>query len=599
MTTLYIYNRESSRKVGLITRVFLAMAIILSVVSFSGVAYAQNLSVAPESITSFASNIKVNTDNSIDVLETIGYWSGPTAHHGIYRDIRTLSSENRKMDIENISVADESGNPYQYVTSSTGDSVRVKIGDPNTTFTGGKVYVIKYHATRAVAQLKDTDEIYWNITGNEWGFPIVEARASVTLPAGSAMSQSACYYGSQGSTSRCQDATFNLTNKTYDFEWVSGLAQGEGLTVAVGFPKGVVAPYAEGDGVPTFWEKYLPWIILISIPLLTFIFSFIYWYKKGRDPKGTGVIVAQYDVPDSLSPMEVGGIVKQKVDTTQISAEIIYLATKGYIKITETENKILGLFKSTDYQLTKLKEWDSLNGHDNILMGSIFRARTDIKISDLKTTFYVEVKSIISAALDGLVSKGYYKNLGRMKPKIGIWALIPIVFIVIFVKSLSGFIMGVASFVSADTVLPVACSLVLSFIIHTIFFRLSPAKTEKGVATKEYLLGLKEYLQIAEKDRLQFHNAPEKNPEVFEALLPYAMVLGVTDIWAKEFKDITMSQPSWYVGPTGSQFNSVIFAHNIASFSTFTNNAVAPSGGGSGGGGFSGGGGGGGGGGSW
>jgi uncharacterized membrane protein len=579
---------------------FLVTSVILISVGFFGVVRAQSLMMSPESITSFASDIKVNTDNSIDVTETIVYWSGPTAHHGIYRDIRTLSSENRKMDIENISVVDENGSPYQYTTSSEGSSVRIKIGDPDTTFTGGKVYVIKYHATRAVAQLKDVDEVYWNVTGNEWGFPIWYARASVALPAGSAMSQSACYYGPQGSTNRCQDATFNLTNKTYDFEWGSELGQGEGLTVAVGFPKGIVTPYVEGDGVPTFLEKYLPWIISILIPLITLIFSLWYWYKKGRDPKGTGVIVAQYDVPDNLSPMEVSGIVKENVDANQTSAEIVYLATRGYVKITEIERKVLGLFKSTDYEITKLKESEGLSGHDKNLMTALFESANPVTLSNLKTTFYQNFRGIQSATLDGLVSKGYYKNLGRMRPKIGIWALIPMVLIIIFLRFLRSITREVPSFISADTVWPIACSLVLSVIICIIVFRLSPAKTEKGVAIKEYLLGLKEYLQIAEKDRLQFHNAPEKKPEVFEALLPYAMILGVTDIWAKEFKDITMPQPSWYVGPAGSQFNSVIFVHSIASFSTFTNNTVAPSsGGGSGGGGFSGGGGGGGGGGSW
>jgi len=123
----------------------------------------------------------------------------------------------------------------------------------------------------------------------------------------------------------------------------------------------------------------------------------------------------------------------------------------------------------------------------------------------------------------------------------------------------------------------------------------------KGVETKEYLLGLKEYLQIAEKDRLLFQNAPDKKPETFEKLLPYAMVLGVANIWAKEFADIYTSPPNWYTSTNAAAFNAITFNSSLTHFAALTSAVAASSssGGGSGGGGFSGGGGGGGGGGGW
>ena len=126
------------------------------------------------------------------------------------------------------------------------------------------------------------------------------------------------------------------------------------------------------------------------------------------------------------------------------------------------------------------------------------------------------------------------------------------------------------------------------------------AKSKKGVLAKEYLLGLKEYLQIAEKDRLNFHNAPEKKPEIFEALLPYAMIFGVVEIWAKEFQGIYNSQPNWYESKSNN-FNAVSFGREMAVFSAMSTRSLSssPAGSGSGGGGFSGGGGGGGGGSSW
>lgn len=144
--------------------------------------------------------------------------------------------------------------------------------------------------------------------------------------------------------------------------------------------------------------------------------------------------------------------------------------------------------------------------------------------------------------------------------------------------------------------------LIPTFIVYMLFWQLSPVKTEHGVAIKEHLLGLKLYLKVAEKDRLAFHNAPEKMPEVFEKLLPYAMVFGVDKAWAKEFESIYTTPPSWYEGSQTGHFSAIAFTSSLSSFSSLTSSALSSTPGGSsgsGGGGSSGGGGGGGGGGSW
>jgi uncharacterized membrane protein len=144
-------------------------------------------------------------------------------------------------------------------------------------------------------------------------------------------------------------------------------------------------------------------------------------------------------------------------------------------------------------------------------------------------------------------------------------------------------------------------ALVICIPIYIVFAYLMPRVTREGAIVKERLLGLKDYLQIAEKRRLEFHNAPEKTPTLFERLLPAALLLGVSDIWAKEFADLTLSQPDWYQGGNSASFSATSFASDLGSFNSATTSSLvsAPSGSGSGGGGFSGGGSGGGGGGSW
>jgi uncharacterized membrane protein YgcG len=325
------------------------------------------------------------------------------------------------------------------------------------------------------------------------------------------------------------------------------------------------------------------------------------WLRKGKDPKGTGVIVPQYDVLDGLTPAEVGVIMYQKSRTKDISAELIYLATQGYIQIKQVQKKVL-LFNTTDYELTLLKDGDTAQqAFDQQLLKGIFGTAEIGKVvalSTLRNTFYRKVRAFMKSVARVMVENGYYKNLPATKKKslrsivIGFFVLLfGIIFIVAVLSSGS---------VDGTGILWMMLAVIVSICIILIFHNLMPAKTEKGVAAYEYLLGLKQYLQIAEKDRLQFHNAPEKKPEVFEKLLPYAMVFGVEKQWAKEFEDLYATPPSWYEGRYAGRFNALVFTNSLSHFNSYAISSMTGSqSGGSYGGGFSGGGGGGGGGGSW
>lgn len=612
----------------------LLLMAILGLGYFFSVAQAQSETLQQEAIVSFSSNIIVNVDNSVDITETIIYHTGPQERHGIYRDIHPYSSQKRKMTIENVSVTNETGVPYQFQRSNADKNIRFKIGDPNQTFSGQKIYVIKYRATKAIAQFDDLDEIYWNTTGTEWGMPIYQAQASIVLPSGTNIVQSACYYGPKGSTTQCP-SEYN-ENGNHIFNLPSVLNQNEGMTVALGFSKGTVTPYPFSDTIVNILVLYLPWIIGVFLPVFTFVFSLLHWYKKGRDARETGTIVPQYDIPDELTPMEVAGIINERVSVKDISAQIVYLATKGYLKIQQIGERASGLFASTDYELVKLKDFSDLpNDFDKKLLHNLFNTglaqknidettslfrlklfniditklfsrnvgvtahtslsteNTSVKLSDLKDIFYQHTSTMVASVRSALLAKGYYSTLRGAGPyKI----LLVIILIVIYVSFSS--VETLSSFIELNS-LPIIGGVITSIIIYGIFLYVSPSKTEKGVTAKEYLLGLKNYLQIAEKDRLQFHNAPERKPEIFEKLLPYAMVLGVADIWTKEFEDIYTTPPSWYSGSVGATFNAGELVRSMNSFSSSTTSSLSSSPQGSGGGGSSGGGGGGGGGGSW
>lgn len=551
-----------------------------------------------ELIRSFSSTINVLPDSSILVKEKITYDFEKALRHGISRNISLLNSKNEMIKIEVVSILDEINNVYKFTTDSTNGLFTITIGDPDRMISGIKEFNITYQVWGSITYFDDFDELYWNATGNDWQVHILKSEATVVLPNNVFPIKQSCYYGVIGSTAQCKINEFGV------FYSDKELNEKEGLTIAVGFPKGIVANYEntikpnDSNPIRVYWP--------IFIPLLIFIYKYTNWFKKGRDEKGDGVIVPQYDVLDNLTPLEVSGIVNGKIVNQNIAAEIIYLATKGFIKIKHIDEEcdnFLCLITKKDYEFTLLKEIGlAPNIFDRKILNAIFEegGRTGgvSKISELDNNFYKSILSIDNAVIDSLLNKKYFINFPKFKNKEHI----------VFGSSIFGVTLFAGKFFnitsSPDEFLRITIlvsSLIISIMIYLIFERVMSARSHKGASAREYFLGLKEYLQIAEKDRLNFHNAPDKKPETFEVLLPYAMVFGVEELWAKEFEGIYNDKPKWYQDKTSS-FDVVNFGHEMTLFNKLAALSVVSnknSSSGSGGGGMSGGGGGGGGGRSW
>ena len=568
---------------------------VLFFLTFAGHVFAQ------EKIDNFDVEIKINADASLLVKEQINWdFDSLADKHGILRDIPikyAARGGNFNLRISDISVADENGTAIPFLASYPGNNIELKIGDAAKSVSGQRTYIINYKINRAINYFSDHDELYWNATGNEWSVPIERSSAKVILPQkiNIGQLQKACFSGALGSTILCSSITHEDAPEIdwVSFEQVYELGPGQGLTVVAGWPPGLVAK-------PTAWQNILyiiqdNWILVL--PILTFFIMFYLWWTRGRDPKGRGTIIAQYEAPRGLTPAQAGTIIDERVDIKDISSEIVYLATRGYIKITRTENKGL-IFKHEDYLLAKLKDQRDLNPPDKRLMDGLFQnaGEISVKLSDLKNKFYKEVPDIKDRIFDGLISDGYFPA----KPSRVQGKYILLGAIILFGTTLLGRLLG--GVIGALAV----GSLVASGIIVVIFGLIMPVKTKKGVDTKENILGLKLYMEVAEKDRIKFFNAPAKNPEHFEKLLPYAMMLGVEREWAEKFKDIYTTAPFWYSDPTGGTFNALILINSLNNFNHSANatmfsapGGAAGGGSGFGGGGFSGGGFGGGGGGSW
>ncbi len=538
---------------------------------------------AADRITDFTSDITVLPDSSYQVVESIAYDFGDVPGHGIFRDIpykyhRPEGNFNVRVAIQK--VVDEQGSPYQYQVSNQGENVHIRIGDPDRTITGEYTFVIHYNVQRGINYFTDHDELYWNVTGSDWEVPILKARATISLPGNLKTEdvQLKCYTGPRGSdSSNCDQAsdgataTFS-TRPTYQNN--PHLLSYENLTVVVGIPKGILT-------APSFIQQVL-WFIqdnwIIFLPILLFLFLLWRWWNFGRDPESGKHIAPMYDPPKDLTPAEVGVLVDESADIKDISASLIQLAVKGYLKIKEIETKVL-FFKGKDYEFIKVKEADEqLKQFEKLLMAGIFGGSSTKKLSELKDKFYLSLKDIKAELYKSLTSAGYFPSNPETVRAIyyGVGTAILVA---------GGFLGGyLESYAMIGSL--IACGLLL-----IIFAKLMPRKTAKGVESYIYILGLKLFLNRAEKKQLDFLNAPEKKPEVFEKLLPYAMVLGVEQAWAKEFADMYKEAPDWYQGSNAAGWNTYLFVHSLNAFSNVSASTFvsAPSSAGSGGSGFSGG----------
>jgi len=537
--------------------------------------------LAAEQINSFDVNVKLNKDASFIVTENIVYDFGDAQKHGIYRDIiykYNARGGNFALRISNISVTDENDNPYNFETSNSGNYLDIKIGDANQTITGAHTYKIQYTVARAINYFGDHDELYWNATGNEWQVPILKSSATIEFP-GEFLAEdisSTCFAGAFGSTDACT-ARRLLGNKN---NYVTGaefrqntLSEQSGLTIVVGLPAGTLAK-------PTLWQTIWETIkdnFILLLPAFVFIYLYWRWYKYGRDPKGKGTIVAQYEAPDDLTPAEVGLVYNEKVQAKDMSAEIISLAIRGYMRINRTEKGLV--FKSPEYEFEKLKPGDDLSkDFDKELYDGFFKSGDKVTLSDLRDNFYKNYAAAKAMVYQGTTKAGYFgKDPGRVRVvyiTLGVLSFFWAFFIGAFFGAL-----GIASFL--------VCGIMIF-----IFGMFMPARTQKGVDAKEYIEGLKLYMTVAEKDRINFHNAPEKNPQRFEKLLPFAMALGVENEWAKQFEGIYNQQPSWYNDPTQQTFSALFLVNSLSTFQTQSHGSMvsSPSSAGSGGSGFSGGG---------
>lgn len=539
---------------------------------------------ARERITRFVSDIDVQRNGDLLVTETIQVVAeGDSIRHGILRDFpttyRAKDGSRVKVGFDVLEVRRD-GAAEHYTTEPYGNGVRVRIGNARLTLNGGPhEYVIKYRTTRQIGFFKDFDELYWNVTGTGWTFPIDMAEARITLPARVAFTQTALYTGPDGA--RGKDAQIVERQPGHIvFRTTKGLPYRNGLTVAAAWPKGVVAPPNPLQRLQALLADRAP-----GEPAALFggglviLFYLTAWLAVGRDPR-RGTVIPLYAPPEGMSAAAVRYVDTMVCDNRCFTAAIIGLGVNGHIKLTGTgddgeikhvkSDKPLdaaekavehGLFKENDAVRLDQSDADVINDAKLALWRTLSKTYAGKLFSENKR--WSAIGFFASAAVVALIGHAFvtnYREGAGMTAAMAI-PLIPIMIGTVAVRNgwryggLGGFlrILGGLTFAgllialgvfmawdkapSMQAVEPAFAAFALAP-FAVLGFHWLQAPNELGRKIMDQIDGFKLYLSVAEKDRLNFVNPPKETPELFERYLPYAIALDVQNAWAERFAGV-------------------------------------------------------------
>jgi len=620
---------------------------------------------ADERILRFISDVAVQTNGDLLVTETITVRAeGNIIKHGILRDFPTVYNKADGTEVEvgfDVLGVTRDGVAEDFATEQLGNGWRVRIGSADTFVSSGNHdYTIKYRTTRQIGFFKDFDELYWNATGTGWSFWIDSAEARISLPQQVAFIQSAIYTGPQGAKGHDAEVIEQRSGHI-TFRTTKPLPPHSGLTVAAGWQKGIVTPPTSAEKAG-FWLNDNAPLTSAGVALLLVLGYYLYaWRNVARDPR-VGAIVPLFSPPKGMSAAGCRYVRQMGADDKMFTAALIDVAVQGHHKLVEK--------KKGDMKLVPCDGGAPLGGAEQAMEQEMFgKRKSELELDNENSGIFQRAQAALASGLYAAYGDKYFHNnrawsvqglLGALLLSVLVIAtvffsrgsyegsatvitalsfmpaMIVITVLAIFgpprtfvawpflvfgcvfslIVGSSGYniLMGVAQG-GWTHVVPAALPLVLVPIASSAFSWMK-AHTLEGRRITDEIEGFRQYLGVAERDRLNALNPPQDTPELFEKYLPYAIALDVENAWGRRFAGILAAMAvnpnaddSWYHGrrdwvndPQGfSTYLGSTLRETVVSASTppGTSGGSDSSSSGSDGGGSSGGGGGGGGGSGW
>ncbi len=639
----------------------LCIAAVSLIVSFSFPGYSTGQE-GDERILHFHSDVTVHRDGSMTVTESIKVRAhGDRIKRGIYRDFPTVYPGKYGFVTRtgfSVKTVLRDGRPDEYRIESLSNGKRVYIGKKDYLLPAGVYqYRITYRTDYQLGLYKEYDELYWNVTGNGWVFPIDRATLQVSLHGGAAVK----IFATEGFTgpSGAADKNYNARTDprgTIHYNTTKPLGPEEGLTVRIRWEKGFVVAPDTAMKRQKFARDNIGMFIGASGLVVVFFYYLICWFIAGRDPR-RGTVIPRYSPPENLSPASIRFVSRMGFDFRTFASALVNMAVKGHLTIDEDDEGEYTLGRNDQNKVHLSPEEKKISGklfdgsgsvtlkpgEHRKISGAVRAARTALKLNYEKKYFLknlgyfvpgiaLSAVAVVSSIVSGIMlSPEMFLIVWLTFWSVGVYFLISLVirswrdaagrkghrimrtgqalFFTLF--SIPFIIAEIAALVIYLMTGPIPMLLIPLFmvLINFLFYRLLKAPTRAGRKLMDDIEGFKMFLNVAEKDRLNRLNPPEKNPETFERFLPYAIALDLDNQWGEYFAD-TLSDvrargtgytPSWYHGGSWSSLGTGAFVSSLGGTlgGAIAASSSSPGSGSGGGGGSSGGGGGGGGGGGW
>jgi uncharacterized membrane protein YgcG len=560
-------------------------------------------SSGPEQILDYHSDIRVRQDASLLVRETIHVRNaGIKIHHGIYRDFPTRYQDhlgNRYVVRFELVEASRDGQPEKFHTQDQMNGERIYLGDEQVILPPGEcTYELVYTTTREIGFFADHDELYWNVTGSGWLFPIAHASATVTLPSGipAASIQHEGYTGPQGSRGQAFTSSIGAAN-TVGFVSTEPFAPGEGLTIVVSWPKGYVQEPNSETRFRDFVDdnrSILAGAAGLSLVLLYYV---VVWFRVGRDPAKPS-IMPNYGPPTGLSPAAMRYLIRMGFDDKAVTAAVIDMAVKKFLSIKENGGVYTLHRSSGDQKLLSPEEKaagvklfgksnsaddESEDRHRNVVSLKPNNGALRDAVTALRKTLRAQEDKIYFNANQGYLIPGVILSVGVIVAMAAVeigdrrfvlgffsawlsgWS-VAVFFLVRqaarlwkgaraggsvardlrraartstwfalpFVVAEIGVLYALAAMTS------VLVLLILAALVGTnlLFHGLLKAPTHTGRDLLNKIEGFRMFLQAVDGDRLIRLTPPDKTPELFEKYLPYAVALDSEQAWAQQFSAV-------------------------------------------------------------
>ena len=476
-------------------------------------------------IKEYNSDIKINEKNIYTVEENIKV-NFREPRRGIYRVIPEYFN-GREIKVSNIDTSEMAH------IKDEGKYIYIRLGDPTTYLKGVKNYKISFNQNLGWDRNKEYDEVYFNIIGSDWDTFIERVNFSITLPKPFNPDKINFTSGARGTKSDVAGIKYYIKGNTIIGHSTKVLAPSHSITLAL--------PLEEGyfDVSPSIFDyisgisKFLPFLLYGTILLIVFII-----HKKNKDDSEVIESVEFYP-PDDLTPTELGYYIDGKVDAKDLTSMIFYWGNKGFLKIDEIESE--GFFKRKTTTLTKLKDIETTKEFERFLFDSLFSFGENgvVNIGSLYNKFYKYMEKTVDIFDIGLIKNGkslYSRDSKKLSKRMSLF--IPVTMFSTF---------GIIALVGNDNIFFALPMFVVAVITCTIIEKLAKNTRKRTAYGNEILgkcLGFKGFLTVTEKDKLEM--LLKENPSYFYDILPYTIVLGVSDIWADKFKELVTAPPTWY-----------------------------------------------------